>query len=155
MLSTTVREGEKHPTASVFLVTPDRSEMLLILHKKLGVWLQPGGHQEWFEGPWEAAVRECEEETGIDISTVKETEVVDDVVRMFPIPDFIQEQKIPPHKDQPEHYHLDCMYVVEILKQDIRPEYPDAQWAWMSLEDIMNSDQVFENLKVTAQRILR
>ena len=34
-----------------------KDEVLLIKHKKLGVWLPPGGHIEAGEFPYEAAVR--------------------------------------------------------------------------------------------------
>ena len=148
------RLNERHSTASAVLVTPDRSKMLLILHKKLQVWLQPGGHQEWDETPWDAAVRECKEETGIDISEIQQYDTWDDTVRIVPQPFIIQEQRIPAHKDQPEHYHLDSMYVIEVPEQDIEPETPDTQWAWMSLSEIESSDQMFGNLQQLAGMIL-
>lgn len=56
----------KNPyTASVFVI--HEKKLLLMYNKKLNKWLQPGGHMNIEEGelPHEAAVRECEEETGI------------------------------------------------------------------------------------------
>ena len=35
-----------HFTASAFVLSPDRRELILIHHKKLGIWVQPGGHVE-------------------------------------------------------------------------------------------------------------
>lgn len=35
-------------------------------HKRLGTWLQPGGHIDPGETPWEAARRETREETGLE-----------------------------------------------------------------------------------------
>ncbi len=55
-------------TASAVVV--ENGKALLIKHKKLGMWLTPGGHVEPGEFPSEAAVRETKEETGIDISLV-------------------------------------------------------------------------------------
>lgn len=40
-------------------------KILLVLHKKLGIWLAPGGHVEENELPHQAAEREFLEETGI------------------------------------------------------------------------------------------
>jgi 8-oxo-dGTP diphosphatase len=40
-------------------------EVLLVEHRKSGLWLPPGGHLEPGEDPWDAAVRECREELGI------------------------------------------------------------------------------------------
>jgi 8-oxo-dGTP pyrophosphatase MutT (NUDIX family) len=53
-----------HVTASAIVVGP--RGVLLHEHKRLGIWLQPGGHIEAGETPWEAARREAREETGID-----------------------------------------------------------------------------------------
>ena len=39
--------------------------VLFHLHRRLGRWLQPGGHVDGEEMPWETAVREVLEETGI------------------------------------------------------------------------------------------
>jgi 8-oxo-dGTP pyrophosphatase MutT (NUDIX family) len=41
--------------------------VLLHLHKRLGMWLQPGGHLEPGETPWDAALREAQEETGLQL----------------------------------------------------------------------------------------
>ena len=52
-----------HVTGSAVVVGP--KGVLLHLHKRLGMWLQPGGHLEPGESPWDAARREAEEETGL------------------------------------------------------------------------------------------
>ncbi len=41
--------------------------VLLHRHKRLGIWLQPGGHLEAGETPWDAARREGNEETGLSL----------------------------------------------------------------------------------------
>ena len=35
-----------HVTGSAFVVSPDLSQVLLIHHRTIGRWLQPGGHYE-------------------------------------------------------------------------------------------------------------
>ena len=52
-----------HVTASAIVVGPEG--VLLHFHKKLHLWLQPGGHIQEGEAPWEAAPREVWEETGL------------------------------------------------------------------------------------------
>jgi 8-oxo-dGTP pyrophosphatase MutT (NUDIX family) len=52
-----------HVTASAIVVGPQG--VLLHFHKKLHLWLQPGGHIEENEAPWDAAQREVLEETGL------------------------------------------------------------------------------------------
>ena len=58
----------RHFTVAVFVVW--ESKVLLHLHKKLGMWLPPGGHIEEDELPDEAAVREVLEETGLRVELV-------------------------------------------------------------------------------------
>ena len=55
-------------TASICIVYKDK--VLLHRHKKLDIWLPPGGHVELDEDPNEAAIREAKEETGLDVELV-------------------------------------------------------------------------------------
>jgi 8-oxo-dGTP pyrophosphatase MutT (NUDIX family) len=56
--------GQGHLTASTIVVS--ELGVLLHIHKRLGIWLQPGGHIDAGERPWETAVRETLEETGVN-----------------------------------------------------------------------------------------
>src|SRR5215203_5825757 len=49
--------GPVHVTGSGFVV--GSRGVVLLRHKRLGIWLQPGGHVDPGETPWEAAQREC------------------------------------------------------------------------------------------------
>ncbi|MFG2741514.1 NUDIX hydrolase [Streptomyces chartreusis] len=40
--------------------------LLLVAHRKAGLWLPAGGHVEPDEDPWATVVRECQEELGIE-----------------------------------------------------------------------------------------
>ena len=40
---------------------------MLLRHKRLGMWVQPGGHVDPGETPWDAALRETVEETGLAV----------------------------------------------------------------------------------------
>lgn len=55
-----------HVTASAIVV--GSAGVLLHLHKRLAVWLQPGGHLDPGEHPEDAALREVAEETGLAAS---------------------------------------------------------------------------------------
>ncbi|KUL21236.1 NUDIX hydrolase [Streptomyces regalis] len=51
---------------SYFVVLDDKyGELLLVAHRKAGLWLPPGGHVEPGEDPWAAVERECREELGV------------------------------------------------------------------------------------------
>ncbi|MFD6229596.1 NUDIX hydrolase [Streptomyces sp. NPDC060232] len=56
-----------HLTASALVIDPVRERVLLTLHKKLGMWLQMGGHCEDGDATLaEVALREGREESGIE-----------------------------------------------------------------------------------------
>ncbi|MET7933602.1 NUDIX hydrolase [Streptomyces sp. NPDC005322] len=59
------RDG--HLTASALVIDPNRERVLLTLHRKLGMWLQMGGHCEPDDATLaDAALREATEESGIE-----------------------------------------------------------------------------------------
>ncbi len=60
----TCRPG--HVTASAWVTTPACDRFLLVHHRKLGRWLQPGGHADGDADILAAALREAREETGLE-----------------------------------------------------------------------------------------
>jgi 8-oxo-dGTP pyrophosphatase MutT (NUDIX family) len=59
----TCRPG--HVTASAWVTTLDRQRVLLVHHRKLDRWLQPGGHADGQSDVGAAALREAIEESGL------------------------------------------------------------------------------------------
>ena len=55
----------RHFTASALVVDLTSGRLLLHEHRRLRLWLQPGGHVEDGERPEDAALRETREETGV------------------------------------------------------------------------------------------
>jgi 8-oxo-dGTP pyrophosphatase MutT (NUDIX family) len=86
-----------HFTASAFVLSPHRDALLLIFHKKLGRWLQPGGHIETGDATLiDAARREVAEETAIVGPLPLVSGIFD-----------IDVHDIPARKDEPCHEHFD------------------------------------------------
>ena len=63
------RVNDHHVTASAFAVSS--RGVILLRHRLLGIWVQPGGHVDAGEGPEQAAVRETLEETGLVVHHVE------------------------------------------------------------------------------------
>ena len=89
-----------HLTASALLVHASGERALLTLHRKLGLWLQLGGHCDGDANLAGAALREAVEESGID-------ELLID-----PRPIDVDIHTIPARREDPEHLHLDVRFVV-------------------------------------------
>jgi 8-oxo-dGTP pyrophosphatase MutT (NUDIX family) len=100
-----------HITASAVVVGP--RGVVLHRHKRLGLWLQPGGHVEPGEDPVDAARREVTEETGLS----------GDLVDIRPV-------HLDVHGGGRGHVHLDLRWLIE-AQGDPAPhagESPDVRW---------------------------
>jgi 8-oxo-dGTP pyrophosphatase MutT (NUDIX family) len=115
-----------HFTASGFVVSPDGLALLLIHHRRLDRWLQPGGHIDPEDvSPIAAAAREVLEETGVATEAIR--------------PDLIDLDihPIPPRAPEPAHEHFDLRFAFRALDMDViaDDEVNDALWVpWSHLE---------------------
>ena len=101
-----------HVTASA-IVTSDAG-VVLHLHKRLAIWLQPGGHIDSGEAPLDAALRETREETGLPVTSAEPQLMHVDV-----------------HPGPRGHTHLDLRYHLAAPPVDPAPstgESPDVAW---------------------------
>lgn len=92
--------------ATAYVVRGDKT--LLLKHKKLGLWLPPGGHVEPGETPDEAVRREVREETGLEIEFVEPPRapaMADERVTSLHQPQRVQVEAIPGHD-----HHFDLVY---------------------------------------------
>lgn len=89
-----------HLTGSALVVDQERHRTLLLHHTKLDRWLQPGGHADGDGNLAAVALREAEEETGIDGLRVVTPAIDVDI------------HTIPARPGEPEHWHLDVRFLV-------------------------------------------
>ncbi len=124
-------------TATGFILNKARNKVLLIFHKKLGMWLPPGGHLDANELPHNAAIREIFEETGVRVTLVDTSiplQIVstnNDRERQMPTPYCILHEHIPATAKDVEHMHFDFIYLTVAENEDIvmaEREINDARW---------------------------
>jgi 8-oxo-dGTP pyrophosphatase MutT (NUDIX family) len=106
--------GPVHVTGSGILT--DAGRILLLRHRKLGIWLQPGGHLEAGETPWDAARRETAEETGL----VVELDGTYDAAGVPPL------AHLDVHRAADGHTHLDLRYHL-VARGDPTPRPPAGE----------------------------
>ena len=126
-----------HFTASAFVLSPERREVVLIHHKKLGIWVQPGGHVEPSDVDLlSAARREVLEEVGLSLLEpirVSATTPVFDV----------DIHTIPARKEDPAHEHFDVRFAFVAQSRDIvrSDEVADLRWVPLGEVSQMGSDE--------------
>ena len=100
-----------HFTASAFVISKDTHRLLMIHHKALCRYLQPGGHiNPEDENPLATAQRELLEETGIQQDKLRYFYV--DSFNKF-VPCNVSVHRIPENRAKKEsaHYHYDLQYL--------------------------------------------
>jgi 8-oxo-dGTP pyrophosphatase MutT (NUDIX family) len=127
-----IREG--HLTGSAIVVSADGSQVLLLHHRKLSRWLQPGGHADPGETTGEeVALREAREETGIEGLRLHPT---------APRPLDVDIHDIPARGGEPPHQHLDLRYlVVAPAKGALRPRVEELRAIrWCDLLNVQGAN---------------
>ena len=112
-----------HVTGSAVVVGP--RGVVLLEHKRLGIWLQPGGHIDPEETPWDAALRESREETGLEVSFAGPIDAAG-------VPELIH---VDVHEGGRGHTHLDLRYLIDGGDADPDPPEGESQMIeWFSWE---------------------
>lgn len=136
-------------TVATFVVR--RNEVLLLWHRKLQIWLPPGGHIEPNELPDEAAVREIAEETGLAAELVGEPGLPIDRPRQLVRPFGIQVEDI-----RPGHQHIDLIYYARPTdpnRTDVVGNDESDSVGWFS-RDAMVAIGVSPEVRAWAERAL-
>lgn len=117
-----------HVTGSTWVVNSRRDKVLLLHHKKLDQWFQPGGHADGDADILKVALKETSEETGLDSSYIS---LVGDNVFDVDI------HTIHSNAQDPRHEHIDVRFLVEIDDSVVVPGNDESHdVVWVSLNQV-------------------
>jgi len=125
-------------TASIYIVHDNK--VLLHKHKKLHIWLAPGGHVELDEDPNQAAIREAKEETGLDVELVGESREYED--SRFKARDIIPPRFMNRHffDESHTHEHVDSTFFARSKSADAKAEYEGGEVRWFTKDELEKND---------------
>ena len=120
-----------HLTGSAWIVSPLRDRALLLHHRKLDRWLQPGGHADGDPDLAATARREAEEETGLASLKLVSPEIFD-----------FDRHWIPARGEEAGHWHYDFRFLLEADPKAaliVSAESNQLRWfAWAEIEAVAN-----------------
>jgi 8-oxo-dGTP pyrophosphatase MutT (NUDIX family) len=133
-----------HVTGSAFVLNFERDACLLTHHRKLGRWLQPGGHADGDADVLNVSAREALEETGIEGLEPISFGILD-----------LDIHCIPTRAHEPEHLHYDVRFAFvapEGAQFVVSDESHDL--AWVKLEEVVG-EGFDPSLRRMAQKFAR
>ncbi len=137
-----------HVTASGWVISQSGEEALLMHHRKLDRWFQPGGHCDGDPDVVSVAQKEIAEETGLTHVNLVQCEIFDVDIHL-----------IPANSEFPAHDHYDIRFLFEGDKTAeliINSESKDVKW--VALEEIGNlndSESILRMVRKTRKLFLQ
>lgn len=114
-----------HFTAQAVVFNPEKRAIALMHHKKLNIWVGPGGHIDLEDESAEvAARREAAEEMGLKDLFLAEAAPFDLDIHGFPA-----------KKDQPDHLHYDIRFLFTSTQAEFQPNEESLDVEWVPLAE--------------------
>lgn len=132
-----------HITASAIVLTPDARRTCLVLHGRIGKWVQPGGHLEQGDHTLrEAAAREAVEETGL-------------TGEMVAAPVALSRHRAPCRPEIVD-WHLDVQLALLAQERDPKVSDESRDVAWFPVDRLPSdlADGVAGSIARAARRVL-
>lgn len=131
-----------HVTASGWVLSRDKGSVLLMHHRKLDRWFQPGGHCDGDPDVQAVAEKEVLEETGIGNLQLLQSGIFDIDVHL-----------IPANRDVPAHFHYDVRFAFGINADQhivLNSESKDVQWIPLpAVQDFHDSESIMRMVRKT------
>ncbi len=113
-------------TGSAWIIDQTASAVLLVHHKKLNRWLQPGGHADGEENIFNVSLKEAIEETGLKTLKPLNNQIFDIDIHL-----------IPKHKTVQSHYHHDIRFAfIADRSENLELSEESHEVAWIPIEDV-------------------
>jgi len=120
-----------HITGSAWIIDHDHSHVLLTHHRKLDAWFQLGGHSDGDPNTLAVALREGQEESGLNNLNPVSEAIFDVDVHL-----------IPARKNEPDHYHYDVRFLLEADRHAALTISSESnKLAWVTLDEALNLSQ--------------
>ncbi len=128
-------------------------KVLLILHKKLELWLPPGGHIDLDEDPDQAVLREVKEETGLDVNIHgTKFDRLSDRTKPLHTPAFMDI-----HKISDTHQHIGMHYICTPKNNSNKANMNKEEVSdmrWFTRTEIENTNDLMLEVKQYALKAL-
>jgi len=119
---------EGHFTGSAWVLNPAHTHTLMLHHRKLDLWLQPGGHADGDPDITRVVLKEVSEESGVDLTHIKliNEEIFDVDIHIIHANEF-----------DPRHEHFDIRFLIELDDTlDLPGNEESHQIGWVPLDEV-------------------
>lgn len=113
-----------HVTGSAWLLSPDGDRALLTHHRKLGRWLQLGGHSDGDPDTLAVALREAREESGLPVA-VLDAAIFD-----------LDVHGIPARGAEPAHLHYDVRFLLGARTEAFQVSSESHDLCWVAMDAV-------------------
>lgn len=121
-----------HITASSWLLDYTKEKALLMHHKKLDKWFQLGGHADGDSDVISVAIKEAQEESGIDEIVILNREIFDIDIHL-----------IPANSKDEAHFHYDIRFLLQVPNYQefkINEEANELRWISKDIKDLPTNE---------------
>ncbi|MCL2354981.1 MAG: NUDIX hydrolase [Oscillospiraceae bacterium] len=121
-----------HFSGSAFVVNRDRTKMMVIHHNQFKSYTMPGGHADGENDLLKTAIRELQEETGIENIVPVDNDIFS--LEIFAVNGHMKEGKW-----VSGHAHLNLLYILEADENEVTRIKPDenSDVKWVNIDDVV------------------
>jgi 8-oxo-dGTP pyrophosphatase MutT (NUDIX family) len=148
-----------HITGSAWVLSPDRRRCLLLHHRKLNRWLQPGGHADGDRDVLRVAMREASEESGLPgLFALGDGALADNVPLDVDVHTIPARRNAQGEITEPAHEHHDLRFLLATDDEAplvVTDESHDVRWCTPEeVEQLTQEESVLRLLRKSRESML-